>query len=158
MSDSLSQLPPGCPATAYLAGPMRGLKEFNFPAFRRATKILRDKGIEVTSPHELDEAAGFFWEGFTGHEDLSEYNFNIVERLTDDIVAIGQVDAVILLDGWQLSSGARAEASFAWAVGKQVFAFEEGNRTNGFTNSLQEITKGIIIPCDIIGNLEEWEG
>jgi len=145
------------PNTAYLAGPMRGIAAFNFPAFRRATKILRARGIHIISPHEMDEAAGYDWAGFTGHEDLSDYNFNLVERLTEDIHAIGEVEAVILLDGWTNSSGARAEASFAWAVGKPVFAFEEGNRINGFTNSLLPISKGMLISI-ACGDLIEWEG
>lgn len=144
------------PSTAYLAGPMRGIKEFNFPAFRRATKILRDKGITIISPHELDESAGYFWEGFTGNEYLAEFNFDLVERLTEDIHAIGEVDAVILLDGWSNSSGASAEASFAWAVGKSVFQFEEGNRMNGFTNSLLQLSRGTIIALE--HDPVEWEG
>ena len=144
------------PKTAYLAGPMRGVREFNFPAFRRATKILRDRGIDITSPHEMDEAAGFNWEGFSGTEDLAEYDFNIVERLCDDIAAVCDVDAVICLEGWTHSSGARAEASFAWAVGKDVYAFEEGNRTNGFTHSLARLFKGLLIPTGDI-NIIEWE-
>ena len=157
MSNSIPQQKPGGPVSAYLAGPMRSIKEFNVPAFRRATKILRDAGWEVTSPHELDESAGYFWEGFTGHENLAEYNFNLVERLTEDIHAIGAVDAVILLDGWAHSSGARAEASFAWAVGKTVYLFVEGNRINGFTNSLLPISKGLLISI-ACGDLVEWEG
>ena len=145
------------PATAYLAGPMRGLKEFGFPAFRRATKILRDRGYTIVSPHEMDEAAGYDWSGFTGHEDLAEFNFNLTERLTEDIHAIGAMDAVILLDGWSNSSGARAEASFAWAVGKPVYLFEEGNRINGFTNRLLPISKGLLISI-ACGDPVEWEG
>lgn len=148
------------PSSAYLAGPMRGIKEFNFPAFRRATKILRAAGIHILSPHELDEAAGYDWTGFTGHEDLAEYNFDLVQRLTEDIHAIGEVDSVILLDGWSNSSGARAEASFAWAVGKPVFVFEEGNRMNGFTNSLQLLQRGMIIAIEAAhaDAYIEWEG
>lgn len=146
------------PSTAYLAGPMRGIAAFNFPAFRRAAKILRDAGIRILSPHEMDEDNGYDWTGFTGHEDLADYDFDLTERLTEDIHAIGEADAVILLDGWQNSSGARAEASFAWAVGKQVLVFEEGTRINGFVNSLTEYTKGIIIPCEVIGSAVEWEG
>ncbi len=146
------------PETAYLAGPMRGIKEFNFPAFRRATSILRYTGITIISPHEMDEEAGYDWTGFTGHEDLASFNFDLTARLADDIAAICEVEAVILLDGWKVSGGARAEASFAWATGRPVFEFEEGNRINGFTNSLTSYTKGIIIPCEIIGSRVEWEG
>lgn len=147
----------GLPESAYLAGPMRGIKEFNFAAFRRATKILRDRGWKITSPHELDEAAGYDWSGFTGHENLADYNFDLVERLTEDIHAIGQVDAVIVLDGWSNSSGACAEASFAWAVGKPVYFFEEGNRMNGFTNSLLQLHRGTVIALE--GKFtDEWEG
>lgn len=127
---------------------MRGIADFNFPAFRRVTKALRDRGYEVTSPHEMDEEHGYFWEGFTGNEDLSKYNFDMVERLTEDIHVIGKVDCVVVLQGWTNSSGARAEASFAWAVGKPVYAFDEGDRTNGFTDSLTKLSKGALIPLE----------
>lgn len=141
----------------YLAGPMRGIKEFNFPAFRRATKILRDRGYEVVSPHELDEAAGYDWAGFTGNEDLAAFNFDITERLTDDIRLIGECDAVVCLDGWTNSSGASAEVSFAWATGRKVYLFEEGNRMNGLVNTLLDIVRGTIIPLER-DYFDEWEG
>lgn len=109
--------------TYYLAGPMRGYAEFNFPAFRSATKLLRDAGYGIISPHEMDEAAGFFWDGFTGNEDLAEFNFDLVERLLEDIKAIARADCagVIALPGWEKSSGARAEAAYAQAVGKDLY-------------------------------------
>lgn len=39
----------------YVAGPMRGYKDFNFPAFQAAAKALRDDGHEVFNPAEKDE-------------------------------------------------------------------------------------------------------
>ena len=88
---------------------------------------------------------------------MAEFNFNLTERLTEDIHAIGTVDAVILLDGWSNSSGASAEAWFAWAVGKPVYQFEEGNRMNGFTSSLLQLRRGTIIALE--GDyVDEWEG
>lgn len=140
----------------YLAGPMRGIADFNFPAFRRLTKALRALGIEVTSPHEMDEAAGYYWEGFTGNEDLSAYNFDMVERLTEDIHVIGKSDAVVVMDGWVSSSGARAEASFAWAVGKPVYFFSEGDRSNGFEPYFVEMTKGQMSP-GVVSPIKEIE-
>ncbi len=107
----------------------------------------------------MDEAAGYFWEGFTGHEDLSAYNFDLVERLTEDIKAIGQLDAVVALDGWTTSSGARAETAFAFAVGKPVFEYEEASRINGFRHSLQPLKKGLVIGYYANGSESgtEWE-
>lgn len=125
----------------YLAGPMRGIAEFNFPAFRAATKALRDGGYRVVSPHEMDEEQGYFWDGFTGLEDLSSYNFDMTERLTDDILVIGLSAGVVTLPGWENSSGACAEAAFAYATGKPVYRYFEPDRFNGFEHQLLRMVR-----------------
>jgi hypothetical protein len=45
--------------TIYLAGPMRGVAAYNFPAFDRAAEYLRSLGHGVVSPAEIDRAHGF---------------------------------------------------------------------------------------------------
>jgi len=43
----------------YLAGPMSGIPQFNFPEFYRVTKLLRERHrLEVFSPAELDAQHG----------------------------------------------------------------------------------------------------
>ncbi|QOC56010.1 nucleoside deoxyribosyltransferase [Gordonia phage Clown] len=47
----------------YLAGPMTGYPEFNYPAFTAAAENLRAQGLTVVSPHELhDGDTGRSWE------------------------------------------------------------------------------------------------
>jgi len=38
----------------YLAGPMSGLPEYNYPAFEKASIALEEQGIKVKSPHTID--------------------------------------------------------------------------------------------------------
>ena len=39
----------------YIAGPMTGYPEWNFPAFREAARELRMRDFEMVSPAEMDE-------------------------------------------------------------------------------------------------------
>jgi hypothetical protein len=128
----------------YLAGPMRGIPEFNFPAFKEAAYVLRKHKIHVVSPAEKDEQEGFDWSGTTGSQaDLDAQSFNIAVTLAQDIelVAAPLCQGVICLEGWENSSGARAETAFAWAIGKKVYRFWQPDRNNGYLWVLQEILK-----------------
>ena len=81
----------------YVAGPMSGLPEFNFPAFEAETQRLRALGYEVLSPHEGVEDTTKPW-GFYMRKAIS---------------LLIQCDSIILLPGWENSKGARLEESIA---------------------------------------------
>ena len=110
----------------YVAGPMRGIAEFNFPAFNRATEMLRALGHEVFNPAEKDnERHGVdISKGNTaGCETLAaqQHGFNLREALAFDLEFIcREADAVALLPGWQKSKGATAERATAEALGLVV--------------------------------------
>lgn len=105
------------PLHVYLAGPMTGIAEFNFPAFDAAAEALRDRGHVAFNPAENDrDKHGFDPTGMTGHEDLT----GILDRrkaLGDDLAWIcAEADVVAPLPGWQWSTGARAEVAVARAL------------------------------------------
>lgn len=92
----------------YIAGPMTGLPEFNFPAFHAAAKAWRDAGWEVLNPAE----------SFEGATDL-EYK----EYVAHDMGLLKSCDAIALLDGWD-GKGARGsvwEREVAQLLGLTVF-------------------------------------
>jgi len=105
------------PLHVYLAGPMTGIAEFNFPAFDAAAAKLRDLGYVVFNPADNDRYKhGFDPTGMTGHEDLT----GILDRrevLADDLAWIcAEADVVALLPEWKWSTGARAEVAVARAL------------------------------------------
>ena len=101
----------------YTAGKMRYLPSFGAEEFRKATRILRERGVEVVSPLEMDEAAGICVDGLTGFEDLVDQGFDIRSTLMADLEAVlFDVDAVVLLPGWRGSRGALAEYATARAA------------------------------------------
>jgi len=96
----------------YLAGPMRGIKDFNFPAFHAATKQLRAKGYDVWSPAERDIADGF--------DPTKDSARPMKFYMSHDLAAVCECDGVIVLDGWEKSQGACLEVHVARAVGIPV--------------------------------------
>lgn len=102
----------------YIAGPMRGYEQYNFPAFEAAEEWLLSQGWDVTSPHRMDLDIGFDPSGA-----LPEgYIEQAAQR---DIDAIFSVDALVLLPGWESSKGAKAEKALADWIDKPCFQYPE---------------------------------
>ena len=96
----------------YIAGPMRGLPEFNFPAFRDATEKLREAGFDGGSPHEMNEDSGF-----DSCQDNQPEGALLREFLKRDCEAVLECDVVAALPNWRWSPGAMAEVHLAKAAG-----------------------------------------
>ena len=109
----------------YVAGPMRGYPEFNFPAFKTAAYTLRRMGHEVFSPAEKDEEVHgkeFSKQFTTGDLAAAESTgFSLRRALGDDLEWVCKHgEAVYMLKGWEKSNGAKAEHATAVALGLEI--------------------------------------
>lgn len=86
----------------YLSGPMTGIADNNFPAFTHWAAKLRAAGLEVVSPHEIQEAGT--WE----------------LCLRADMRELPTCDAIALMPGWERSKGAHLELHVAHRLGMEV--------------------------------------
>ena len=93
----------------YLAGPMTGWPDHNYPAFRAVAQLLREAGFRVSSPHEAAEP-GHTW----GH-----YVRQGLRLLLD-------CEALVLLPGWRGSKGATLEHRVAKALGMPIYEWVDG--------------------------------
>lgn len=109
----------------YIAGPMRGIPEFNFPAFFDAEERLSRAGHKVISPASHDVELGFAWQGKTGHEDLTTLDFDLKAALAWDLAQVLACDTVVLLPGWENSTGTSAEVAAAKAAGIPCVPLEQ---------------------------------
>jgi len=125
----------------YIAGPMRGHYQFNFPAFDRACLHLRARDWIVVSPAELDRSIGFdptdLPDDFDWN-DPAKCDFSISDAIKRDVHAICGCDAIYLLKGWESSRGATAEKSIAEWLGLDVLYQEESD----ILEEALRITKG----------------
>ncbi len=88
----------------YLAGPMRGIPDFNYPAFFKYAHELRSQGHEVFNPAEIGI-----------HQD------EIREIMAVETGWIcRKAEAVYLMPGWEKSRGARAEQALAEALDLKI--------------------------------------
>ena len=107
----------------YLAGPMTGHPQFNFPAFIEAAAALRDRGYLIVSPAELDADEDDTADRALASTDGNLENAGIThtwgDLLARDVKLItDEVEGIVFLSGWEKSKGARLEAFVGLLTGK----------------------------------------
>lgn len=92
------------PQPIYIAGPMSGLPQWNYPAFDAAAAQIRAWGLVAFSPHELHPEARTL-----SPEDAQPWDV----YMRDAIRQLLQCRSILLLPGWTASVGASAERELA---------------------------------------------
>jgi nucleoside 2-deoxyribosyltransferase len=91
----------------YIAGPMTGLPDFNYPAFHAEAARLRELGYRVSNPAE----------------NQAQVNWQYYMRAAIRMMLL--CDAVALLPNWKQSRGALIEHGIAIALGIPARPCEE---------------------------------
>ena len=89
----------------YIAGPMTGLPEFNYPAFHVAAEQLGVAGYDVLNPADIDKA-----HNSDGAKQAWDWYMRHALRMVLD------ADGIALLYGWQNSRGAALEYKVGCAL------------------------------------------
>lgn len=108
----------------YITGPMRGYPAFNFPMFDEAAEYMQNYYVcHVISPAAMDRELGINPEEFNPGETLSAATLEqIIRRDCDAILGLCPMyDGMVLLPGWERSTGARAEVALALWLGLETF-------------------------------------
>lgn len=99
----------------YVAGPMTGLPELNFPAFHAASNKLRQSGYEVINPAEINVDPALGWE----------------TCMRADIAQLVTCEYIALLPGWENSKGARLEKHIADNLGMRPIFVDHNQPAQG---------------------------
>lgn len=89
----------------YVAGPMTGYEEYNYPAFRYAVDRLQFYGYETLNPCDNDKVL---------REAIPIPSWQ--DYMKASIAQVLQADGLAVLDDWALSRGARLEVDIAHAL------------------------------------------
>jgi hypothetical protein len=108
--------------TYYIAGPMRGLPELNFPAFDAAKDFLIAQGLNVISPADMDREHGEepVANGVQPSYIYAQRDTQALIRLAEDNEKFGLQNGIYMLRGWQASKGASAEHQLAQWLGLDI--------------------------------------
>ena len=113
----------------YISGPMTGLPELNYPAFHAAAKAIEAAGFAACNPAENHQ----------GRTDLPHWLY-----LAHDLRALTAADAMLQLDGWRYSVGAKIEWRVARAIGLPIVTSEDLDRDpHGRLAAACEFRRGI---------------
>lgn len=97
-------LPAARAGRTYIAGPMSGIADFNYPAFNAAADALRAQGVAAINPADHGIVPGASWEDY----------------MRSDMAQLSTCEAIHLLPGWSGSRGARLEHYVATQLGMRI--------------------------------------
>lgn len=110
--------------TIYVAGPMRGYENYNYPAFDRCARVLAEQGWNVINPAELDRNEGKPTSSsyeFDPDNCYEDHEFMRAALLRDMVAICKDCTAIYMMSRWEKSKGANAELALAKALGLDVF-------------------------------------
>lgn len=139
----------------YIAGPMRGYKGYNYPAFDSARDDLKAKGWDVISPADMDRKGGFDPDTLPDDHDWSKWPdaLDAENTIIGCFASLMTCDVVVMLQGWQQSKGATAERAIALWLGLDVWDYSHedilaealritnGDRQNAYGPPDQDFTR-----------------
>lgn len=96
-------------AVIYLAGPMTGIENYNYPAFMKAASHLRDLRHTVLNPAEFFD------------QNLILPRAVYMKRGIENLIT---AEYVAVLPGWENSRGSQLEVDVARQCGLSVIPFE----------------------------------
>lgn len=88
----------------YVAGPMTGIEDFNYPVFNAMADRLRAQGYEVENPADHGIVEGAQWADYMAY----------------DLTRLGLCGVIALLPGWERSEGAKLEVQIAHCLGMTI--------------------------------------
>lgn len=114
----------------YLAGPMTGYPQFNFPAFDAAAARLRALGRDVISPAELDDPEVRRRSLGSTHGREVGYGAEYQDYLARDIAIINRddIEVIWVIDGWEKSRGARIETFVHYGLNHKPILYADTER------------------------------
>lgn len=98
----------------YIAGPMTGIEDWNYPLFFQVEEQLKELGYETVNPAR---SSGDTLEEALADAEVHPWSY-FMKR---DIPHVIQCDALCLLPGWRSSRGARLEVSIAKGLGIPLY-------------------------------------
>lgn len=102
----------------YLSGPMSGIAGHNFPYFDRVAARLRERGLVIVNPADINR------------EDTEASWASCIRK---DIIELMTCTDLLLLRGWQRSAGAQLELHLAHRVGMKIWTEAEFTQEMGVT-------------------------
>lgn len=103
----------------YLAGPMSGIPQLNFPLFNAEAARLRALGYEVINPAEINGGADEVVA--CAAMTAEQYEKHWCACMKRDVAALVTCDGIAMLDGWWNSKGATLERNLAQSLGMTIF-------------------------------------
>ena len=110
--------------TIYIAGPMRGYDDYNYPAFDRQQKVLEEQGWKVINPAEMDRDDDKPISGpmeFDPDNNYEDHEFMRQALKRDMDVICDDCTAIYMMSNWEKSKGAKTEWHLAKALGLDIY-------------------------------------
>jgi len=108
----------------YIAGPMTGIEDFNFPLFFETEEKLKELGYETLNPAKNDGADVKTATQNAISASLSGATWSSYMRR--DLSNLCLSDAVCVLPNWKSSKGASLEVQVAEALGMPIYTLKDG--------------------------------